>query len=97
MVPPIIAINKPTITYAMAILKLNILANNNIEARSTSGDEIKNENVAPRGKPAFINPINKGIDEHEQNGVTVPSKAPITFAPIPLYLPIIFLVLSGGK
>ena len=31
----------------------------------------------------FVNTINKGMDEQEQKGVTVPSKAAITFAPIP--------------
>jgi hypothetical protein len=47
------------------------------------GDEIKKENVTPSGNPALVNPINIGMDEHEQNGVTVPSKAPAIFAPIP--------------
>jgi hypothetical protein len=44
-----------------------------------------------------VKPINNGMDEHEQKGVTVPSKAPNIFAEIPLCLPNIFLVLSGGK
>ena len=35
------------------------------------------------GNPALVNPINKGIDEQEQKGVTVPSKAAIIFAHIP--------------
>jgi len=81
----------------MAIFQLKILASKITEAKSTSGDDIKNENVTPIGKPALVKPINKGIDEHEQKGVTVPSKAPNIFAEIPLYLPNIFLVLSGGK
>jgi hypothetical protein len=68
----------PTITYDKAIVQLKILASNITEAKSTSGDEIKNENVTPTGNPAFVNPIKIGIDEHEQNGVTVPNKAPIT-------------------
>jgi hypothetical protein len=67
------------------------------EARSTRGDEIKNENVTPIGSPALVNPIKSGMDEQEQKGVTVPSNAPSIFADIPLYLPNIFLVLSGGK
>ena len=41
--------------------------------------------------------MNKGIDEQEQNGVTVPNKAEIILAPIPWKRPKIFLVLSGGK
>ena len=41
--------------------------------------------------------MNNGIDEHEQNGVTVPRRAAMIFAHIPLNLPNIFLVLSGGK
>lgn len=65
--------------------------------RSTIGDEIKKEKVTPNGSPALVNPINKGIDEQEQNGVTVPSKAAIQFADTPLNLPMIFLLLSGGK
>lgn len=47
------------------------------------GDEIKNENVTPRGSPALVKPINRGIEEQEQNGVTVPSNVAIQFAPIP--------------
>ena len=46
-------------------------------------EEIKKENVTPSGKPALVNPINSGIEEHEQNGVTVPSNAAMIFAHIP--------------
>ena len=38
-----------------------------------------------------------GIDEHEQNGVTVPNNAAITLAFSPRNRPSIFFVLSGGK
>jgi hypothetical protein len=44
------------------------------------GDEIKKEKVTPRGNPALVNPINSGMDEQEQNGVTVPRSAAIIFA-----------------
>ena len=60
-------------------------------------EDIRNENVTPSGSPALVNPIKIGIEEQEQNGVTVPSNAPIIFAQIPWNLPIIFLLLSGGK
>jgi hypothetical protein len=53
--------------------------------------------VTPLDSPALVNPMKIGIDEHEQNGVTVPSNAPIIFAPTPRNLPNIFFVLSGGK
>jgi len=53
--------------------------------------------VTPSGKPADVKPINNGIDEQEQKGVTVPSKAATEFAPIPWYCPNIFLLRSGGK
>ena len=43
--------------------------------RSTIGEEIRNENVTPSGRPALVKPMNSGIDEQEQNGVTVPSSA----------------------
>ena len=44
---------------------------------------MRNENVTPSGSPALVKPINNGMDEQEQNGVTVPSKAAIIFAQIP--------------
>lgn len=68
-----------------------------MEARSTKGDDIRNENVTPIGKPLLVNPINNGIEEQEQNGVIVPKRAAKIFAHMPLNLPRIFLVLSGGK
>jgi len=74
-----------------------MLASKITEAKSTKGEEIKNENVTPIGSPALVKPIKSGIDEQEQKGVTVPNKAPKILADIPLYLPRILLVLSGGK
>ena len=53
------------------------------EPRSTIGDEIKKEKVTPSGSPALVKPINSGMEEQEQNGVTVPNSAPMIFAPIP--------------
>jgi hypothetical protein len=35
----------------------------------------KNEKVTPRGKPADVKPINNGMDEQEQKGVTVPKQS----------------------
>ena len=61
------------------------------------GDEIRNENVTPSGSPALVKPINSGMEEQEQNGVTVPRRAAMQFAPMPRNLPRIFFVLSGGK
>ena len=81
----------------MAIFQLKTLASRRTEAKSTRGDEIKKEKVTPIGKPALVNPIKSGMDEHEQNGVTVPSNALNILAGIPLNLPRILFVLSGGK
>ena len=53
--------------------------------------------MTPKGKPSLVNPINIGILEQEQNGVTVPKSAEIVEPDIPLNLVNIFLVLSGGK
>ena len=39
--------------------------------------------LLPISCPVIANPIKSGIDEHEQNGVTVPSNAPTAFAPAP--------------
>jgi hypothetical protein len=68
-----------------------------MDARSTNGDEIKNEKVTPIGRPADVNPIKIGMDEQEQKGVTVPSKAPRIFPGRPLTLLRILRVRSGGK
>ena len=68
-----------------------------MEAMSTMGDEMRKENVTPSGSPARVNAMNSGMDEQEQNGVTVPSRAASVFAPRPWNRPRIFLVRSGGK
>lgn len=60
-------------------------------AKSTIGEEIKKLNVTPTGSPALVKPIKSGIDEHEQNGVTVPKRAETIFAKIPLNRPRIFI------
>ena len=77
--------------------QLKMLASRMTEARSTSGDEMRNENVVPSGSPALVKPMNSGIDEHEQNGVIVPSSAPASRALTPLMLPRMRRVRSGGK
>jgi len=74
-----------------------MLASKIMDARSTKGEDIRNENVTPIGNPALVNPMNKGIEEQEQKGVTVPRRAPNILADMPLNLPSIFFVLSGGK
>jgi hypothetical protein len=53
------------------------------DPKSTIGEEIRKEKVTPNGSPALVKPINNGMDEQEQKGVTVPSKAATVFAPIP--------------
>lgn len=60
-----------------------MLINNTMLPRSTTGEEIKKKNVTPRNKPALVNLMNSGIDEQEQNSVTVPRRAAIIFAQIP--------------
>ena len=64
----------------MAIFQLKIDASKSTEAKSTSGEEIKKEKVTPIGRPALVKPIKSGIEEQEQKGVIVPSKAPRIFA-----------------
>ena len=95
--PPTTAIIRPNTTYATAIFQPKILVKRTRLPKSTIGEEIKKENVTPTGRPAFENPINSGIEEQEQNGVIVPSKAAIQLAVIPLNRPRIFFVRSGVK
>jgi len=40
----------------------------------TRGDVIKKAKVTPSGIPPFTNPIKRGTDEQEQNGVTAPKR-----------------------
>ena len=72
-----------------------ILISSTRDPKSTIGEDMRKENVTPKGKPADVKPMKSGIDEHEQNGVTVPSRAAITFAPMPRKRPNIFLLRSG--
>ena len=65
--------------------------------KSTIGEEMRKENVTPSGNPALVNPINSGMEEQEQNGVTVPRSAETTLAPIPWNRPKIRRLRSGGK
>ena len=41
----------------------------------TKGDVIRKANVTPKGMPPFTNPMNKGMEEQEQNGVMAPNRA----------------------
>lgn len=45
------------------------------EASFTRGEAIKKAKVTPSGIPALKKPMNKGIEEQEQKGVTTPNKA----------------------
>ena len=81
----------------MAIFQLKMLAKRIIDAKSTSGEEIRNENVTPNGSPEPVKPMKSGIEEQEQNGVIVPSNAARILAVIPSKRPRIFFVRSGGK
>jgi hypothetical protein len=65
--------------------------------RSTMGEEMRKENVTPTGSPALVKPMNSGMEEQEQNGVTVPSSAAMQLAPRPRNRPRSFLLRSGGK
>ena len=58
---------------------------------------MRKEKVRPRGRPALVKPINRGMEEQEQKGVIVPSRAAMQFAFRPLNLPRILFDLSGGK
>jgi len=74
-----------------------MLVSKSKEPKSTKGEEIKNEKVTPNGRPAPVKPIKRGIEEHEQKGVTVPRSAAKEFATSPRKRPNILLVRSGGK
>lgn len=96
-VPPITANIKPTKTYETAILTPKKDIKIKIDAISTRGEDIKNENITPIGRPADAKPIKIGMLEQLQKGVIVPKSAPRIFPFIPFMPPSIFFVRSGGK
>lgn len=83
----------PDKTYTVAIFIPNIEDRITRLPKSTIGEEIKKEKVTPVLTPAAVKPINRGIDEQEQKGVTVPNSAARIFALTPLNLEMISFVL----
>ena len=65
----------PSTTYTTATFQPKMLMSSTRLPKSTMGEEIKKEKVTPSGSPALVKPMNSGMDEQEQNGVTVPSSA----------------------
>jgi hypothetical protein len=65
------------------MLAPKMLVSSTKEPRSTIGEEMRKENVTPKGKPAEVKPMKSGTEEQEQNGVTVPSRAAMVLAPNP--------------
>ncbi len=61
------------------------------------GAEIRKEKVTPRGTPAVTKPMKRGTAEHEQKGVTVPSRAAIPFPANSLFPARKLLARSGVK
>ena len=47
-----------------ATFQPKMLINSTRLPKSTIGDEIRKENVTPRGSPALVNPMNNGIETH---------------------------------
>ena len=81
----------------MATLVPKMLISSTRLPKSTIGEEIRKEKVTPRGSPALVKPMNSGMDEQEQKGVTVPSRADTRLAPTPWSRPKMCLLRSGGK
>src|SRR4030066_1523211 len=63
----------------------------------TVGEAIKKENVTPKGSPASTKPMNIGIAEQEQNGVTMPRQAAKKFPTYSRRLARSLRDFSGGK
>ena len=80
----------------MATLVPKMLISSTRLPKSTIGEEIRKEKVTPRGSPALVKPMNSGMDEQEQKGVTVPSRADTRLAPTPWSRPKMCLLRSGG-
>ena len=58
---------------------------------------MRKKKVTPRGSPDSKKPMNMGIAEQEQKGVTMPSRAARKLPTYSLWLPRSFRDFSGGK
>ena len=80
------------------ILKPKIPRNIATAISLTKGEVTKKANVTPRGIPPFTNPMNKGTEEQEQNGVTAPKNDAIKYSnPNRFLLVKKLLIFSIGK
>src|SRR5664280_291564 len=93
--PAIIAMTKPVPTYIAATFHPNIPYKRTTATSLIIGEEIRKENVTPRGTPDSTNPRNKGIAEHEQKGVTIPNADAITL-PVKVFFPSSALRVRSG-
>src|SRR5450759_420308 len=93
--PAMIDITRPVPTYIAATFHPNIPYRRITATSLIMGDEIRKENVTPRGTPDSTKPRNKGIAEHEQNGVTIPNADAITF-PVKVFFPSSALRVRSG-
>jgi hypothetical protein len=75
--PPIMAIANPSRLYNIVALIPNIAGKRYKEDSLIKGELIKKAKVIPKGIPAPRKPMNKGIEEQEQKGVTIPRIAAI--------------------
>jgi hypothetical protein len=71
-IPPRTLITIPIKLYIIVVCIPNIAGKSINEASLINGDAIRKVKVTPNGIPAPKNPINNGIEEHEQNGVIIP-------------------------
>src|ERR1035437_316621 len=93
--PVEIAINNPVPTYIAATFHPNIPYRRTTATSLIIGEAIRKENVTPSGTPDSTKPRNKGIAEHEQNGVTIPNAEAITF-PVKVFFPSSALRVRSG-
>src|SRR5450759_4453269 len=93
--PAMIDITRPVPTYIAATFHPNIPYRRITATSLIIGEEIRKENVTPRGTPDSTKPRNNGIAEHEQKGVTMPNAAAITF-PVKVFFPSSALRVRSG-
>ena len=84
--PATMAIVRPESRYSPATFQPNRPKSMTSATSLTTGAEMRNEKVTPRGMPDSTKPIKSGTAEHEQKGVMMPSAAARTL-PTPSRLP----------
>ena len=95
--PAAMAIRRPVDAYRSAVFHPKRPKRSTSATSLIIGAAIRKEKVTPSGMPLSMNPMNSGIAEQEQKGVTMPSVLAMMLPRKSGFPSSAFLVFSGEK